>query len=66
MYTKIDIESSAIVAVLSVIVSYVTFRKSSNLKYITKEREKWREAIRKIATQLEVERTRCQVQINFL
>lgn len=54
MYTKIDIESSAIVAVLSVIVSYVTFRKSSNLKYITKEREKWREAIRKIATQLEV------------
>lgn len=54
MNIQFVIELSAIVGVVTAILSYVTFRKSVKLKYITKERTKWRSAIRKIVTKLEL------------
>lgn len=34
-------------------ISHITFRKSSSLTYVTQERKEWREAIRRIAEELE-------------
>lgn len=38
--------------IISVIVSYLIFQKGNQLKYITEERQKWREKLRKIARDL--------------
>ena len=46
------LELSAIATVICVGISYVTFRKSSNLTYVTQERKEWREAMRRIAEEL--------------
>lgn len=47
------LEILAIATIISAGISYITFRKSSNLTYITQERKEWREAIRRIAEKLE-------------
>ena len=49
MDIQLVLEVSAIATVISAIISYLTFRRSSNLTYVTHERKEWREAIRKIA-----------------
>lgn len=38
--------------IISVIISYLMFQKGNQLKYITEERQKWREELRKIAHDL--------------
>lgn len=53
MDVQLVLELSAITAIISAGISYITFRKSSNLTYITQERKEWREAIRRIAEELE-------------
>ena len=53
MDIQLVLEVSAIATVISAIISYLTFRRSSNLTYVTHERKEWREAIRKIAEDLE-------------
>lgn len=46
-------EVSAIASVIGTIISFIMFRKSTKLKYITKERKEWRCAIREIVEKLE-------------
>lgn len=46
-------EVSAIASLIGVIISYITFRKTVKLKYITKERKEWRESIRNITEKIE-------------
>lgn len=53
MDIQLVLQLSAIATVISAGISYITFRKSSNLTYITQERKEWREAIRRIAEELE-------------
>lgn len=54
MSTQLIIEMSALVALVSAGISYITFRKSSGLTYITQERKEWRDSIRVIATEWEI------------
>lgn len=53
MDIQLVLQLSAVATVISAGISYITFRKSSNLTYITQERKEWREAIRRIAEELE-------------
>ena len=53
MDVQLVLEVSGIATVISAGMSYLTFRKSSNLTYITNERKEWRDSIRKIADELE-------------
>lgn len=53
MDISVVLEISAVAALISTAVSYLTFRKSSSLTYVTQERKEWREAIRRIAEELE-------------
>lgn len=50
---QIILEMSALVALISAVISYITFRKSSGLTYVTQERKEWRDSIRLIAEKLE-------------
>lgn len=53
MDIQLVLEMSALVALVSAVISYVTFRKSSGLVYVTQERKEWRDSIRLIAEKLE-------------
>ena len=53
MEVQFVLEISAIALIISAIMSYITFRKSSSLTYITQERKEWRENIRKISEDME-------------
>lgn len=53
MDIQLVLEISAIATIISAGISYITFRKSSSLTYVTQERKEWREAIRRIAEELE-------------
>lgn len=53
MDIRVVLEISAVAALISTAVSYLTFRRSSSLTYVTQERKEWREAIRRIAEELE-------------
>lgn len=53
MDLQLVIEISAVATLVSSVVSYFTFRKSSSLNYVTKERKEWRDALRSIAEDME-------------
>lgn len=53
MDIQLVLEVSVIATLISAGMSYLTFRKSSSLAYVTQERKEWREAIRRIAEELE-------------
>lgn len=53
MDIQLVLEISAIATIISAGISYITFRKSSSLTYVTQERKEWREAIRRITEELE-------------
>ena len=53
MEMQLVFEVSAIASVIGAIISYITFRKTAKLKYITKERKEWRDSIRKVTERLE-------------
>lgn len=53
MDIQLVLEVSVIATLISAGMSYLTFRKSSSLTYVTQERKEWREAIRRIAEELE-------------
>ena len=53
MNIQLVLEISAVVTVISAGISYITFRKTSSLTYVTQERKEWREAIRRITEELE-------------
>lgn len=49
MDMNVILTSTVIAAVISLLTNVYTSRRTANLKYITEERQKWREEIRKIA-----------------
>ena len=53
MDIQVVLEASAVATVIGAGISYLTFRNSSKLTYITQERKEWRAEIRKIAEKLE-------------
>lgn len=53
MDIQVVLEASAVATVIGAVISYLTFRNSSKLTYITQERKEWRAEIRKIAEELE-------------
>lgn len=53
MDIQVVLEASAVAIVIGAGISYLTFRNSSKLTYITQERKEWRAEIRKIAEKLE-------------
>lgn len=53
MDIQVVLEASAVATVIGAGISYLTFRNSSKLTYITQERKEWRAEIRKITEELE-------------
>lgn len=53
MDIQVVLEASAVATVIGAGISYLTFRNSSKLTYITQERKEWRAEIRNIAEKLE-------------
>ena len=53
MDLQVILTSTVVAAVISTLTSVYNSRRTGNLKYITEERQKWREEIRKIAESIE-------------
>lgn len=53
MDIQVVLEASAVATAIGAGISYLTFRNSSKLTYITQERKEWRAEIRKITEELE-------------
>lgn len=72
MDLQVILTSTVVAAVISTLTSVYNSRRTGNLKYITEERQKWREEIRKIAESIEdcsrydikKQLTRLKVRIN--
>lgn len=72
MGLQVILASTVIAALITTIANMYTSKRTGNLKYITEERQKWREEIRKIAedieecprNQIKKQLTRLKVRIN--